>query len=296
VTPAAAHATPVAFTWRQVVARVRAQRTAGADHRWLELALPREVPAPVPGQFVQLLAGADASPTLLPRPMSVAAAGRQGGALVLGFLYAPIGIGTRALAALAPGASVTVLGPLGRGFPLERPGRPVLVAGGRGVAPLLFAADALARAGRASTFLFGARSRDLLVELASARQRLRKAGGRLEVCTDDGSAGVRGNVVTLLDRLDPAVPVVIHACGPHAMLGAVARWAMARRVPAHLAMESMMACGTGVCRGCPLPRSERGRRAFGDRAPSLLGNRDFAMCCTEGPVFEANDLDWDRIE
>ena len=68
-------------------------------------------------------------------------------------------------------------------------------------------------------------------------------------------------------------------------------------VRAHLAMESVMACGTGVCRGCPLPRSAAGRAAFDPaRTPSLYGNRDYAMCCTEGPVFEAADLDWSRIE
>ena len=49
-----------------------------------------------------------------------------------------------------------------------------------------------------------------------------------------------------------------------------------------------MACGTGVCRGCPLPRSASGRtRVWRVDAPSLLGNRDYAMCCTEGPVFDA---------
>ena len=80
------------------------------------------------------------------------------------------------------------------------------------------------------------------------------------------------------------------------MLKAVAEWALVRSIPAYLAMESVMACGTGVCRGCPLPRSAAGTRRFGDKAPSLYGNRDFAMCCTEGPVFEAHDLDWERIE
>jgi dihydroorotate dehydrogenase electron transfer subunit len=81
------------------------------------------------------------------------------------------------------------------------------------------------------------------------------------------------------------------------MLRAVAGWAMAHGARAHLAMESVMACGTGVCRGCPLPRSEAKRRAFrGDVTPSLWGNAEFAMCCTEGPVFEARDLDWERIE
>jgi dihydroorotate dehydrogenase electron transfer subunit len=221
---------------------------------------------------------------------------RRGG-LTIGFLYAPVGAGTHALARLAPGTRVEVLGPLGRGFPLERAGLPVLLAGGRGVAPLLFAASELARAGRRAEFLFGARDAAHLVGLDVARKTLARLGGRLHLCTDDGSRGARGHVVALLDHVAPrfAERPVLHACGPHAMLKGTAAWAMRHGCEAWLAMESVMACGTGVCRGCPLPRSEASRAGFPEDAPSLLGNRDYAMCCTEGPVFEARALDWTRV-
>ena len=286
--------------WTQVRGRVALQRDYGAGHLWLDLEVPRGFRDPVPGQFVQLLLVAPA-PVLLPRPMSVASVRTVGGRSVLGFLYGPVGAGTLALSQLTRGDTVDVLGPLGRGFPLEAPGTPVLVAGGRGVAPLLFAADGLRRLGRRSEFLFGARSRAQLVGLDDARRRLERMGGRLHLATDDGSRGLEGTVLDLLDKVGPrlAPPLVIHACGPHGMLKAVAEWAMARSIPAFLAMESQMACGTGVCRGCPMPRSEKARalyvRTRGD-APSLFGNAEYAMCCTEGPVFEARDLDWERVE
>jgi len=288
----------ITSTWRQVAARVVRHEDWGGGHRWLDLEVPGDLPAPAAGQFVQLLLPPP-NPVLLPRPMSIAGARRARGRAVLGFLYAPVGAGTKALAALPVGAELELLGPLGRGYPLEAPGTPLLLAGGRGVAPLLFAADALARAGRRSTFLFGARTAAQLVGLAEARARLARNGGRLHLCTDDGSRGRRGTVVDLLEALAPrlAGPLVIHACGPHGMLAAVARWGLAHGVPAHLAMESVMACGTGVCRGCPLPRSAERRAAFDPAAtPSLYGNREYAMCCTEGPVFEAHDLDWERVE
>jgi dihydroorotate dehydrogenase electron transfer subunit len=291
-----------ARTWRQAEARVRTQRDYGGGFRWLELDLPADFAAPAAGQFVQLLLPPP-SPVLLPRPMSIAGATRRARALTLGFLYAPVGTGTRALAALESGATVAVTGPLGRGYPLEHPGTPVLIAGGRGVAPLLMAADALAKQRRGAEFLFGARTRALLVGLAEARERLAKRGGRLHVATDDGSRGYRGNVVQLLDRLAPRLeaPLVIHACGPHGMLSAIARWALANGAEAWLAMESVMACGTGVCRGCPLPRSAQARDrvlAAGEAsgAAALKGNPEWAMCCTDGPVFEARELDWDRVE
>jgi dihydroorotate dehydrogenase electron transfer subunit len=282
----------------QACGKVTAHADYGAGHRWLEVELPAGFEAPEPGQFVQILL-VPPSPVLLPRPMSVAAVRRGAKGIRLGFLYSAVGTGTRALARLDAGDALELLGPLGRGFPLGEPGTPVLIAGGRGVAPLLFAADVLARAGRRSEFLFGARSAAQLVGLAEARERLGSSGGRLHLCTDDGTRGKRGNVVQLLDALAPrlARPLVLHACGPHGMLAAVARWGIAHGVRAHLAMESVMACGTGVCRGCPLPRSAAASKAFDpDRTPSLYGNREFAMCCTDGPVFEAHDLDWDRVE
>lgn len=287
-----------AGVWRQVEARVLRQTEVGADHRWLDLELPHDFQAPEPGQFVQLLLGAHCSAALLPRPMSVAAVKRSREGVVLGFLYAPIGTGTLALASLKPGMRVEVLGPLGRGFPLAHPGTPVLVAGGRGVAPLLFAATELSRAGRRCEFVFGARDKEHLVELDTARRVLARLGGRLHLCTDDGSLGARGHAAALLERIAPRLPdpLVVHACGPHGMLGTIARWALAREIPAFLAMESVMACGTGVCRGCPLPRSEDARTRYrAETTPSLFGNKEWAMCCTDGPVFEARSLDWEHI-
>ena len=287
-------------TWRQARAHVVSQREAGAGFRWLELELPAGFVAPVSGQFVQLLLDFP-SPVLLPRPMSVASVRRVRSKLRVGFLYAAVGAGTRALAELPPGAGVSVTGPLGRGYPLSEPGTPVLVAGGRGVAPLLMAAEELARSRRRCEFVFGARSAELLIGTGEARKRLARGGSTLHLATDDGSRGFHGDVVGLLAKLAPRLerPLVIHACGPHGMLSAVARWAMANGARAHLAMESVMACGTGVCRGCPLPRSGEARArvlAEGAAAAALKGNPDWAMCCTDGPVFEARELDWERVE
>jgi dihydroorotate dehydrogenase electron transfer subunit len=294
------HELPPPAAWRQALARVAAHRDAGAGHKWLDLQLPRGFSVPEAGQFVQLLLEPPA-PVLLPRPMSVASVRRTARGPVVGFLYAPVGAGTQALAALAAGDHVSVLGPLGRGFPLEVDGTPVLIAGGRGVAPLLFAAEVLERQGRRCEFLFGARDAERLVGLADCRRRLDRMGGRLHVATDDGSRGARGTVVQLLDRIASHLPapLVLHACGPHLMLAGVARWGMRHGARTFLAMESVMACGTGVCRGCPLPRSEAVRARLArqrDRIPSLYGSPEFAMCCTDGPVFAAEDLDWERIE
>jgi len=143
-------------------------------------------------------------------------------------------------------------------------------------------------------FLFGARSEAHLVGLEDARTAW-PARARLHLCTDDGSRGFRGNVVEKLDRLAPglAAPLVIHACGPHAML---ARW-RAGAPPGRsrvLAMESVMACGPASaaaarCRDRPPPAPpSTGAHAVAPGKPRIR------HVLHRGPVFEAHDLDWER--
>ena len=91
---------------------------------------------------------------VLPRAFSLVESGEVGSILVKA-----IGEGTERLAAMVEGDDLVVFGPLGQGYDTERtPGRPVLVAGGVGVAPLLFLARQYAEQGLRSVFLYGART------------------------------------------------------------------------------------------------------------------------------------------
>ena len=81
----------------------------------------------VPGQFFMV----EAPGRLLPRAFSLCLAPPN----ELGFLFEPVGPGTRALAGLAAGDAIHVMGPLGNGFDLDVE-RPLLVGGGIGIAPL----------------------------------------------------------------------------------------------------------------------------------------------------------------
>jgi dihydroorotate dehydrogenase electron transfer subunit len=193
-------------------------------------------PRPDPGQFYMLTAaerwggGEDERP-FLPRAFSVMRAGDD----TLEFLLEDVGPGTERLCELGDGDGLWLLGPLGNGFAPPREGRrPVLVGGGVGIAPLVIWAD---RLGGAQTLL-GFR------DAAHAEGAALIPGAA--VATDDGSVGHHGFVTDLLD-LDGSIE--IYACGPPAMLDAVA----ALGVPAQLAMESGMACGFGACFGCVVP-------------------------------------------
>lgn len=175
-----------------------------------------------PGQFFML----EAPGRVLPRPMSLclAPAGE------LGFLIDPIGPGTRALCALAPGDAIHVLGPLGNGFDLTVE-RPLLVAGGIGIAPMPYLREALGGA----PALLGFRT-----------ECHAEAAGLLP----GAEVVVEPTLVTDLLGEDPGD---VLACGPEPMLEAVRRAAPG----AQLAWEAPMACGYGACFGCVVERDGR---------------------------------------
>jgi NAD(P)H-flavin reductase len=172
-----------------------------------------------PGQFFML----EAPGRVLPRPMSLC----QAPAGELAFLVDPIGPGTHALAGLRPGESIHVLGPLGNGFDLSV-GRPLLVAGGIGIAPMPYLAETLG----GPPAILGFRTE----HQAEAARLLPGADVVVEP--------------TLVTELLPDDAGDVLACGPEPMLEAVRA-----RVPgAQLAWEARMACGYGACYGCVVER------------------------------------------
>ena len=176
----------------------------------------------IPGQFFML----EVPRRVLPRPMSLC----QAPSGELGFLMEPIGEGTRALCSLEPGARIHVFGPLGNGFDLSVE-RPLLVAGGIGIAPMPYLAS----------FLPGAPA---ILGFRSERHA-------------EAAALVPGAEVVveprLVTELLPDDPGDVLACGPEPMLEAVRAL-----VPgAQLAWEAPMACGYGACYGCVVERDGR---------------------------------------
>ncbi len=176
----------------------------------------------IPGQFFML----EAPGRILPRPMSLCLAPPG----ELAFLIDPIGAGTRALCGLRPGDAIHVLGPLGNGFDLDVE-RPLLVAGGIGIAPLPYLAE---RLGGDVPVLLGFRS-DVHAEAA-----------RL---LPDAEVVVEPRLVT---ELLPDDPGDVLACGPEPMLEALRELAPSSQ----LAWEAPMACGYGACYGCVVELSE----------------------------------------
>jgi dihydroorotate dehydrogenase electron transfer subunit len=257
-----------------ISAIVHAQHVLNAGYQCLVLDAPAIASMAQPGQFVHLrITGLE--PAALRRPFSIYRASDS----QLSILYKTVGRGTEQLSRLRPGDTLTAMGPLGNGFPLETHDRwPVLVAGGYGVAPLSFLARRLNRQGM---LLVGGRTAaDIL-----CTEEFTALGWDVRVATMDGSQGTHGLVTTLLDAwlARPGHPAAtFYACGPDGMLRAVAERAQLAGSPAWLSLDKHMVCGVGACLACV------------QRLRKPDGTTWIARVCRDGPIFEAGEIVWEH--
>lgn len=223
------------------------------------------------GHFAMVRGAAWGDAPLLARPMSLLEAGARPSILIK-----VVGEGTRRMAHASPGEPFDLLLPLGNTWsPCPDGRRPVLVAGGVGVAPLLFFARELARSGTRALALYGGRgAHDLPLDDELARL------ADLERYTEDGSRGEKGRVTVglerALERLDRRAK--IYTCGPDRMMAAVAALAAKLDVPCEASLETPMGCGYGVCLGCPVEKTSGG----------------YLYACVEGPCVDARAIAWEK--
>jgi dihydroorotate dehydrogenase electron transfer subunit len=230
-----------------------------------------------PGQFVMIKAGRSAEPPLR-RPFSILEASPERETFTL-FVKA-IGPGSCALCALPIGGVAQCLGPLGHPFsPPPDGAEALLVGGGYGMAPFSFLGTELARGARRARLFYGGRTRADLPLLG----RLRAQGLDVVPATEDGSLGTPGRVTVPLEaHLDATTgPRRLYACGPEAMLQAVARIAAARELEAEVSLDPWMGCGVGTCLGCVVRIQGRDDARW-----------KYRCACTEGPVFDAARVVW----
>ena len=239
------------------------------SHVLIKLTDTHPLPSVMPGQFVQVKVEKSPS-TFLRRPISINFYDADANELWL--LVQLKGEGTRSMSQLLPDDTMEVLFPLGNGFSQDVTAgeKVLLVGGGVGVAPLLLYGKYIKDKGGVPVFLLGARKRTDLLELDLFEQY-----GQVFVTTEDGSAGEKG-FVTQHSVLDRAGFSRISVCGPKPMMVAVAKYANAVNIPCEVSLENLMACGLGACLCC-VEKTVRGN----------------VCVCTEGPVFNINQLTWD---
>lgn len=233
---------------------------------WLETELTEDAHA---GQFVAVYPHNAA--TLLPRPISICEVDRDRGRMRL--VYRVAGKGTAEFSAYRMGDTLDVLGVLGNGFPLEKAaGKKVfLMGGGIGIPPMLQLAKELEAE---KHILLGYRDQDLFLQEDMGQY------GQVYIATEDGSVGVQGNVMDIISVNELQADVIM-ACGPMPMLRAIKQYAAGQKIEAYISLEERMACGVGACLGCVCTTSRIDRH-------SHVNN---ARICTDGPVFEAGDVE-----
>ncbi len=243
------------------------RETIGNSYHVLTFETP-DGPVPQAGQFTMIRSPEWGQAPLLSRPMSYLSGGSTPSLLVK-----VCGEGSARLGRAEAGEPFLLLGPLGSGWRVPVPGRQqILVAGGVGIAPLLFLARELANTQHRPVLLYGGRSeRDLPMSDDAAEFC------QVETSTEDGSLGHCGRVTDLLARhlRDGAE---VYTCGPDAMMAAVARLCASAQVPCDVSLEAPMACGYGVCLGCAVPAATGG----------------YLYACVTGPCIEATHVDWNR--
>ncbi len=215
----------------------------------------------LPGQFCNI----KVSDSLLRRPFSVCDVEDES----VYFMYDVHGEGTKILAEKSEDDELDILGPLGNGFNMDGDyDAAVIVAGGIGVAPFPFFTRTLSNDKGMISFV-GARNKKGLVRFGLKN---------VHVSTDDGSEGFKGTVIDLFERekqLYTDKKIKVFGCGPSPMLKSLREFCLQNEYECEVSTESVMACGFGICQGCPIQSTSKDQ---------------YHLICKDGPVFNIKDI------
>ncbi len=217
-----------------------------------------------PGQFCNIKVS-DSDFPLLRRPFSICDVEGEN----LYFMFDIQGEGTKLLSERKSGTHLDILGPLGNGFDIEDDfTEAIIVAGGLGAAPFPFLTRVLSSKKNISYFV-GGRTSKVVITYKMINPF---------ISTDDGSDGYKGTVVNLLKKEFinfEKKKVKIFSCGPNPMLSSLRTFCIEEGINCEASTECAMACGFGICQGCPIESSDDGV---------------YKLVCKDGPVFNLRDI------
>lgn len=216
-----------------------------------------------PGEYVSILC----DELTLRRPFSVA--DFENGTVKV--LFKKRGKGTQYISSLKIGDKIEFSAPLGNTFNIENK-KTLLIGAGIGVAPLFYLNKKLKQIGAETFFAAGFLSKADIINNFDNKLNF--------VSTDDGSNGNKGSICNYLEQIiNDFKPEKIVSCAPHPVLKFIAQIAQKQNIECEVAMEKIMACGIGVCRGCVIQVERNGR----------IQN---ATVCKDGPVFNCAEVVW----
>ncbi len=206
-------------------------------------------------------------------------------------LFKVVGLGTKILSEKKKGESLDVLGPLGNSFLISsKEQNLVLVAGGMGIAPLMFLASYLVKSEKIKrekiSFLYGEKTKNNFVCLG----QLKKLGVKTVLTTEDGTKGFKGKVTDLFlkrrIKLGIGKNCFIYSCGPQKMMKKMSELSKKYDLFCQLSLETHMPCGLGACFGCVVKYIKN------DTTP-LAGQATYKRICVDGPIFDAREVELD---
>ena len=227
-----------------------------------------------PGQFVNILPSANFS-KIMRRPMSVS--GVSGNSFSI--IYKAVGEGTNLMANWVIGDSVDIIGPLGNSWSNYTDKRPVLVGGGVGIAPILFFHTFLNTNNISHSLVMGARTKE-------EHFMTHDPDNGVYLTTDDGSLGIKGNVSHALEEIcELKIECKFFVCGPPMMMEFLRKHSMENNIDCDIALETVMACGIGICQGCTMELCEDYLQQ-----KNTTYREKFGLVCMDGPIFNSRDI------
>ena len=245
------------------------QAAAGIFSMWIRTEAASQAK---PGQFISMYTNDGTK--LLPRPISICEIDRDNGRLRVVYRVTGTNTGTEQFSRMKAGDRISIIGPLGNGFPLEKAEgkRAFLMGGGIGVPPILELSKEI-RCDK-KQIIAGYRNEEIFL-----REEFEQSG-ELYISTEDGSVGVKGNVMDAV-REYALEADIIYACGPTPMLRAIKQYAKENNIECYISLEERMACGIGACLGCVCRTGEKD-------AHSNVNNK---RICKDGPVFLSTEVE-----
>lgn len=221
-----------------------------------------------PGNFIMVSVSSSHDP-LLKRPFGILDSEPP----YIWIYYEVIGRGTELLSKLNKNDQLMIIGPLGNSFPQLDKKIVLLIAGGRGIAPLYFFLKLYTPANDVH-LIYGAKSEDDLNLLEKIETNPLK---KIHLFTDDGSKGKQGDVTTDIIKLiaEHRIDTTI-SCGPDAMFQSLSSILKISDTDNYISLESMMGCGFGICYSCVVKTRTKG----------------YKKVCQDGPIFKLEEIVW----
>lgn len=233
---------------------------------------PQMANAAKPGQFVIVMPHEHGERI----PLTIADYDRDEGTITL--VIQAVGKTTREMQQQCKvgGSLYALVGPMGIPSSVGHAKKVICVGGGLGVAPIFPQARAFKESGAYVIGVVGFRTKDLVFW----EDKFRSCCDEFIICTDDGSAGVKGLVtegIRLALQKHSDVDEVV-AIGPPIMMKGCAEATRAHKIKTLVSLNPIMVDGTGMCGGC--------RVKIGD---------EVKFACVDGPDFDAHKVDFDDL-